>query len=94
MTVAFENAKSLAYVATMKLDAGNPLERVKAVSAAKAQVGKAGRFVGAQAVQLHGGMGVSEELNVGTYFKRLTVIGSLFGDVAFHTRRYGSIVEV
>ena len=94
MTVEFENAKSLAYVATMKLDAGNPLERVKAVSAAKAQVGKAGRFVGAQAVQLHGGMGVSEELNVGTYFKRLTVIGSLFGDVAFHTRRYGSIVEV
>ena len=94
MTVEFENAKSLAYVATLKLGAGNPLERVKAVSAAKAQVGKAGRFVGAQAVQLHGGMGVSEELNVGTYFKRLTVIGSLFGDAAFHTRRYGSIVEV
>jgi alkylation response protein AidB-like acyl-CoA dehydrogenase len=54
------------------------------VSAAKAFIGKAARFVGQQAVQLHGGMGMSAELIVSHYFKRLTTIGVTFGDVDHH----------
>ena len=57
----------------------------------KRQVGKAGKFVGQQAVQLHGGMGVTEELNVGHYFKRLTTIGTIFGNADFHLKQYTSL---
>ncbi|HEY1637271.1 MAG TPA: acyl-CoA dehydrogenase family protein, partial [Rhizomicrobium sp.] len=59
-----------------------------AASAAKVQVGKAGRFVGQQAVQIHGGMGMTDELNVGHYFKRLTMFDALYGNVEHHLRRF------
>ena len=60
----------------------------RAVSAFKVQVGKAGRFIGQQAVQLHGGMGMTDELHVGYYFKRLTAIDALLGNTDFHLTRY------
>jgi alkylation response protein AidB-like acyl-CoA dehydrogenase len=59
-------------------------ERRRAISAAKAYIGQQARFVGQQAVQLHGGMGVVDELNVSHYFKRLTMIELTFGDVDHH----------
>ena len=55
---------------------------------AKVQIGKSGRFVGQEAVQLHGGMGMTEELNVGHFFKRLTMIDTQFGNVDHHLKRF------
>ena len=72
-------------MATLKLDTP---ERAAAVSAAKVKVGKGARFVGQNAVQLHGGIGISNELAVGHYFKRSTMIEGLFGSVDHHLRRY------
>ena len=62
--------------------------RRRAVSAAKELIGRAGRFVGQQAIQLHGGMGMTDELAVGHYFKRLTAIDTTFGDSDFHLQRF------
>jgi alkylation response protein AidB-like acyl-CoA dehydrogenase len=75
---------------TLKLDESDA-ERKKAASAAKVQIGKAGRFVGQWAVQLHGGMGMTDELNVGHYFKRLTMLDTLYGNVDHHLKRYASL---
>ena len=60
-------------------------------SVLSAQVGKSGKFVGQNAVQLHGGMEMTEELNIGHYFKRLTIIDTLFGNVDFHLQRFGAL---
>ena len=79
MFMEYEQCKSLLYMATMKQEEG-ALDAKKAISGLKYQVGKAGKFIGQQAVQLHGGMGVTDELNVGHYFKRLTTIGTIFGN--------------
>ena len=87
MLIACEEARSLALMATLSLDKTAP-ERRRAVSAAKAHVGNAGRKVGQEAVQLHGGMGVTDELKVGHYFKRLTMIDTFFGDAAHHLDRF------
>ena len=91
MFMEYEQAKSLMYMAAMRMDEGYGAVAQKAVSAFKVQVGKSGRYVGQQAVQVHGGMGMTEELHIGHYFKRLTMIDTLFGNVDFHLRRYGSI---
>ena len=63
-------------------------ERKRWASAAKIQASKAGRDVGQEAVQLHGGMGMTDELPIGHYFKRLTAIGAIFGDAAHHLDRF------
>ena len=60
------------------------------VAALKVQVGKGGRFVGQNAIQLHGGMGMTDELNVGHYFKRITAVETLFGNADFHLKQYSS----
>ena len=75
MFMEYEQCKSLLYMATMKHDEAAP-DAKKAISGLKYQVGNAAKFIGQQAVQLHGGMGVTDELNVGHYFKRLTTIGT------------------
>jgi alkylation response protein AidB-like acyl-CoA dehydrogenase len=62
----------------------NVEERRKAISAAKVQIGRSGRFVGQQAVQLHGGVGITMEYKVGHLFKRVTMIDTLFGDADHH----------
>jgi hypothetical protein len=91
MFMEHEQSKSLMYMAAMRMDEGYGPQARKAVSALKVQVGKSGRFVGQNAVQLHGGMGMTDELAIGHYFKRLTTIDTLFGNVDFHLRRFGGI---
>jgi alkylation response protein AidB-like acyl-CoA dehydrogenase len=87
MFMNYEQSVSITYMVTLKLNE-DAAERRKAASAAKVQIGKAGRFIGQQAVQLHGGMGMTDELAVGHYFKRLTMIDTMFGNVDYHLRRY------
>jgi alkylation response protein AidB-like acyl-CoA dehydrogenase len=91
MFAAAELTKALTYRAAAALATADPVTRAKAAAAAKAQVGKAGKFIGQQAVQLHGGMGMTDELAVGHYFKRLTTIGALFGDRDHHLRRFAAL---
>src|SRR5262245_17404654 len=87
MFVALEQARSMSMFATMASDFTDPIERAKAVAAAKVQVGKSGKFVGQQSVQLHGGIGMTMEAKIGQYFKRLTMIENAFGDTDYHLRR-------
>jgi pimeloyl-CoA dehydrogenase small subunit len=91
MFINTEQSVSIVLMATLKL-AENETERKKAASAAKVHIGRAGRFVGQQAVQIHGGMGMTDELNVGHYFKRLTMLDTLYGNVDHHLKRYASLV--
>ena len=86
MYMALEQSISMTYMATLKLDRPS-LERNRAVSAAKVQVGKAAKFVGQSAIQLHGGMGMTNELAVSHYFKRATMIESQLGSVDHHAAR-------
>jgi alkylation response protein AidB-like acyl-CoA dehydrogenase len=85
-----EQAVAAVYLAVLNL-AAEPDTRARAVSAAKATTGKAARFVGQQAVQLHGGMGMTEELAIGHYFKRLTAVQYEFGSTDYHVARYASL---
>jgi len=87
MFVALEQARSMAMYATMAGDFEDAKERAAAVAAAKVQIGRSGRFVGQQAIQLHGGVGMTEEFKIGHYFKRLTMIESTFGDTDYHLQR-------
>ncbi len=90
MFMNYEQSLSVTYMVTLKLGDGE-VERKKAASAAKVQIGKAGRFIGQNAVQLHGGMGMTDELKVGHYFKRLTMLDTLYGNVDHHLKRYASL---
>jgi alkylation response protein AidB-like acyl-CoA dehydrogenase len=90
--MSVEESVSMALLATLKLDASDE-ERAKAVSAAKVSIGKHGRFVGQNAVQTHGGMGVTDEMRVGHYFKRVTMLDSTFGNVDYHLKRYASLAR-
>lgn len=87
MFIECEQARSILQMAAMQMDANDGVA-AKAVSAAKSRVGKAARLIGQEAVQLHGGIGVTEELDVGHLFKRLTTIQFMFGSTDFHTRRF------
>ena len=89
MVVAIEQARSMAFFATMMSNSDDATERGKSISAAKVQICRSGRFVGQQAVQLHGGVGVTQEYSVGHYFKRMTVIETMFGDADHHISRLG-----
>jgi pimeloyl-CoA dehydrogenase small subunit len=84
MLIALEQARSMALFATMMADEPDAIERRKAIAAAKVQIGRSGRFVGQQAIQLHGGIGMTMEYKVGHYFKRVTAIDTLFGDADHH----------
>ncbi|HEY4944319.1 MAG TPA: acyl-CoA dehydrogenase family protein [Rhizomicrobium sp.] len=90
MFVNYEQSVSITLMVTLKLDQADA-ERAKAASAAKVTIGKAGRYVGQQAVQIHGGIGMTDELNVGHYFKRLTMIDTLFGSTDHHLKRYAAL---
>ena len=91
MYIALEETRSLALWAARSLDGHDATERRRAVSAAKAHAGEAGRLVGQSAVQIHGGMGIIEEVAIGHYLKRLTAIDRLFGDRMFHLDRYADL---
>ncbi len=88
MVIATEQARSMTTLAAVMADAPDAAERRRALSAAKAYVGQQARYVGQQAVQLHGGMGVVDELNVAHWFKRLTIINATFGDADHHLGRF------
>ena len=87
MFVALEQARSMSMFATMASDFDDAKERATAVAAAKVQIGKSGKFVGQQSIQLHGGIGMTQEARIGHYFKRLTMIENSFGDTDYHLRR-------
>ena len=87
MFMAAEQASSMTYMVTLKLDEADKARKL-AASAAKVQIGKAGKLISQDAVQIHGGMGMTDELNVGHFFKRVTMIESQFGNTDWHLRRY------
>lgn len=90
MFIQVEQSVSMTYMANIKLDESD-VERAKAISAAKVQIGRACKFVGQNAIQLHGGMGMTDEMAIGHYFKRATMIEGLFGSVDHHLRRYETL---
>jgi alkylation response protein AidB-like acyl-CoA dehydrogenase len=92
MQSAIEQARSITLQAYASLDSG-PVPRSLAVSAAKTLVGEAGRFVGEQAVQLHGGIGMTDALHVGRFFKRLMAIDMTWGSADHHVARYGKAMS-
>lgn len=87
MFTALEQARSMEYYAAMMAEAPDSRARRAALSAAKVQINQSARLIGQQAVQLHGGIGVTMEYRAGHYFKRLTMLESLFGDTLYHLRR-------
>jgi pimeloyl-CoA dehydrogenase small subunit len=89
--IAFEQAKSMACFAAMMTDSTDDAARRRAISAAKVQIGRSGKFVGQQAVQLHGGIAMTDEYKAGHYFKRLTMIGSQFGDADHHLGQFAAL---
>lgn len=93
MFVAVEQARSMAWRATMSVGETDAAARRRAMSAAKVQIAKSGRFVGQQAIQLHGGIGMTWEYAVGHLFKRLTLIDKRFGDLDHHLDRLAAEFE-
>jgi alkylation response protein AidB-like acyl-CoA dehydrogenase len=90
--VALEEATAMTYLLNATLaDQGPTCARL--ASATKAKVGEAARFIGEQAIQLHGGMGMTDELIVGHYFKRLLAINIQFGDPAYHVMNFATLPE-
>ena len=87
MFVAVEQARSMSMFATMASEFDDATERATAVAAAKVQIGKSAKFIGQQSIQLHGGIGMTQEAKIGHYFKRLTMIENTFGDTDYHLRR-------
>ena len=90
MAMQCDEARSMALRAALMVDA-EPVARGRAASGAKAKIGKCARFVAEQSVQLHGAMGVTEELDIGSYFKRLLAFDTMFGGSAHHYRRHAAL---
>jgi alkylation response protein AidB-like acyl-CoA dehydrogenase len=84
MLVALEQARSMAMFAAVMAAEEDASERRRAIAAAKVQIGRSGKHVGQEAIQLHGGIGMTMEYKVGHYFKRMTMIDKLFGDADVH----------
>ncbi len=91
MLIHAEQARSLTYLAAARYSSESPDERRRTISAAKVRVGQAARYVGQQAVQLHGGMGVTNEVAAAHLFKRLTIIDTTLGDVDHHLERFAAL---
>jgi alkylation response protein AidB-like acyl-CoA dehydrogenase len=93
MLIAAEQSRSMAIIAAVHADSPDAADRHRAISAAKAYIGQAGRLVGQHAVQMHGGMGVVDELIVSHYFKRLTMIDLTFGDADYHLASFSETLR-
>jgi alkylation response protein AidB-like acyl-CoA dehydrogenase len=89
--VQVELCKGTAILAVIRADSDDEVERKRAVSAAKKQLSKGGFFVTRQGIQLHGGIGVTDEHDVGLFFKRMQVIAALYGDEEHHVNRFASL---
>ena len=94
MLIHLEQARSMSYLAALRCTGEDAGDRRRALSAAKVVIGQAGRFVGQQSVQLHGGMGMTDELKVSHLFKRLTAAQLMFGDSDAHLQRYAALTRV
>ena len=90
MFVEFELARSMAILALIACTDMKGAERASAISAAKVQIGESGRFITRQSIQLHGGIGITDEHDIGLYFKRMQALSTLFGDDEYHVHRYAS----
>jgi alkylation response protein AidB-like acyl-CoA dehydrogenase len=90
MFIEHQQAKSILLMAVLKMDSNNGSD-AKALSAAKSRIGQAANLVGREAIQIHGGIGMTDELDVGHIFKRLTTIQYLFGSTDVHTKRFASL---
>ena len=90
MVISYEQARSMACLACVKVDTAGAAERRQVVSAAKIKVADACRHVSQESVQLHGGMGMTEELKISHTFRRLTMIGQTFGDAEHHLERFAA----
>jgi len=93
MVTHLEQARSMSFLAAMRCTSADINERRRALSAAKVVIGQSGRYIGQQAIQLHGGMGMSEELNVSHLFKRLTATEFLFGDTDTHLQKFAALTR-
>ena len=91
MFVHVELLRSMSILAAIQADSDDPAVRVEAVSAAKVQLAGSGRWVVRQGIQLHGGIGCTDEHDVGLYFKRMHVLAALFGDDEYHVDRFSSL---
>ena len=91
MFMEVEQARSLAYLAAVKVDSADATERARAIHAAKVRAGRAIKFVGQAAIQMHGGMGMTDELPVSHYFKRATMIDFALGDVDHHLAAFAAL---
>jgi pimeloyl-CoA dehydrogenase small subunit len=87
MFVALEQARGITMYGTMAVTYDDAKERSTAIAATKVQVGRSSKYIGQQSIQLHGGVGMTEEYKIGHYFKRLTMIEPTFGDADYHLRR-------
>ncbi|MFT6153316.1 MAG: alkylation response protein AidB-like acyl-CoA dehydrogenase [Bermanella sp.] len=90
MFIEQQQAKSIVLMAALKIDEGG-IEASKAVAAMKSLVGRASRKVGQETIQIHGGIGVTDELDIGHYFKRMTMIDLMFGNSDYQTQRFSSL---
>jgi len=90
--ISLEQGRSLAMLAAIMVDDANAEQRAHDLSTAKVGVGQAARFVSQNAVQLHGGIGMTEEYAVGHYFRRCMVIEHSFGDTAYHLSKLAAAV--
>lgn len=88
MWIAIQESRSMANWAAASVLQSEPVARRRAVSAAKVKIASSARFVGQQAIQLHGAIGITEELAVGHHYKRLEVLGALYGTTRYHLDRY------
>jgi alkylation response protein AidB-like acyl-CoA dehydrogenase len=91
MYVALEQARSMTFLATMMAADEDATERARSIAAAKVQIGRSAKIVGQGAIQLHGGVGMTMEYAVGHYFKRVTMIDTLFGDADHHLGRVAAM---
>jgi alkylation response protein AidB-like acyl-CoA dehydrogenase len=93
MLMRVESARSMTYLLTTTVDSADAATRRRTTAAVKAMVSQAGRFVGQGAIQLHGGIGVTDEAPVSHYFKRMTAITMMFGDADHHVARFSDLME-
>lgn len=91
LMIEYEQAKSMSMEASVEATNSDPSERMKAISAAKAKVGTVCRKIGKESIQMHGGIGMTDEYALGAYVKRLLVNETLFGDSDYHLDRYASL---
>jgi hypothetical protein len=93
MYLKLEETRSLVFNAAIQMDAGSD-EAASACAALKVKIAEAGKFVSQQAVQLHGGIGMTDELVVGHHFKRLMVLAMLYGDEDYYLQRYVDLIRL